>query len=217
MKKGLAMASEAHLRSFLLDLYGTCSSITRVEVEVEELSGGAHGTPHCEAHEVRVYAGEEQVPPDLDAPYWKRTLDEHPGLFSACHTPQEVLDTAMDFLCGERVYLDYALDWPASGGTVVSPLCFTAKQLHLPASPRRRRGEKGKAPTPAYRYTVYVSTVQTLNGEVTVASDHPLSDEAISEKAVELANDTNMHWEQGDIAPDIDIDEIETETPAGKK
>lgn len=59
-----------------------------------------------------------------------------------------------------------------------------------------------------YNYTVYMSTVQALNGEVTVESDHPLTDEEIAGKAIDLANDTDMSWERKDIAPDIDIDEI---------
>jgi hypothetical protein len=67
-------------------------------------------------------------------------------------------------------------------------------------------GRKGSMPT--YSYTVYMSTVQALNGEVTVESDRPLTDEEIAGKAIDLANDTDMSWERGDIAPDIDIDEI---------
>lgn len=69
---------------------------------------------------------------------------------------------------------------------------------------------------PKHSYIVYMSTVQTLNGEVTVESDHPLTDEEISGKAIDLANDTDMQWEPGDIAPDIDIHEIHKGADIGR-
>ena len=58
-------------------------------------------------------------------------------------------------------------------------------------------------------YTVQVSTTQILNGEVIVESDHPLTKDEIGEKAVELANASDMEWEAKDIDPGIDINEIE--------
>src|SRR5579875_783054 len=85
---------EARLYDFLREIYGELPAATRIEIDVEALSGGAHGTPHLEATCVRVYVGEEQLLPDFEGvPYWKEMLAAYPNLFQDCITHQDRLDT----------------------------------------------------------------------------------------------------------------------------
>ena len=126
---------EAHLSQFLQDIYGDLSCVTRAEVDVEEQSGGAHGTPHREAIQVRVYVNDESVFPDIQTvPYWKEVLKTVPDVFTSCRSLQECGETMMRFLADEQIYLEYGLDWPATPEKVVSPLCFSMKELRFLAS-----------------------------------------------------------------------------------
>ena len=126
---------EARLYNFLLEIYGDQPAATRIEVDVEALSGGEHGTPHLEATNVRVYAGEAQLLPDFEGvPYWKEMLVAFPNLFQDCTTHQDRLDTVQELLERERLYLEYGLDWPHIHETFISPLCFTIEELRQMAS-----------------------------------------------------------------------------------
>ena len=121
---------EARLYDFLREIYGELPAATRIEIDVEALSGGAHGTPHLEATCVRVYVGEEQLLPDFEGvPYWKEMLAAYPNLFQDCITHQDRLDTVQELLKRERLYLEYGLDWPHIYGAFTSPLRCTLEEL----------------------------------------------------------------------------------------
>ena len=130
-----SMPVKARLYHFLLEVYGDQSAATRVEVDVEALSGGAHGRPHLEVTEVRVYAEDIQLLPDFeDVAYWKEMLAASPNLFQDCTTHQDRLDTVKAILERERLYLEYGLGWPDANEKVISPLRFTIEELRQMAS-----------------------------------------------------------------------------------
>ena len=58
----------------------------------------------------------------------------------------------------------------------------------------------------AYHYQVGVSTHQMLHQTVEIVSEHPLSDEQITERAIEEAQ--KGVWTRGDIDESIDMDEL---------
>jgi hypothetical protein len=125
----------ARLYRFLQEIYGEQPTMTRVEVDVEKQSGGVRGTPHQEATNVRVYAGDTQILPDFArVPYWKEVLAAYPYLFQGCQTHQDYLDTVQELLEREQLYLDYGLDWPDVNEKVFSPLSFSMEELHKMAS-----------------------------------------------------------------------------------
>jgi hypothetical protein len=136
---------EVRLYSFLQEIYGNQPSMTRIEVDIEALSGGAHGIPHLESTAVRIYAGSEQLLPDFEAvPYWKAVLAARPTLFGECTTHQDRLDTVQEFLRQEQLYERYGLDWPEINEKVSSPLCFTIEELRWRVGAGRgRKCERG--------------------------------------------------------------------------
>lgn len=134
---------EARLYDFLQEIYGDQPAATRIEVDVEALSGGEHGAPHLEATCVRVYAGEAQLLPDFEGvSYWKKMLVACPSLFQDCTTQQDRLYAVQELLERERLYLEYGLDWPHIQETISSPLHFTIEELGLTASSVTSKKEK---------------------------------------------------------------------------
>jgi len=119
------------LYDFLREIYGNQLSMTRVEVDVEALSGGGvHGTAHREATEVRAYTGDTQLLPDFEGvPYWKEILAADPGVFHSLETHQDRLDRVQELLEREGLYADYGLDWPDVDDKTISPLHFTLEEL----------------------------------------------------------------------------------------
>lgn len=119
----------ACLLQFLSDVYGDLPAQTRVEIDVEALSGGMHGTPHLDATAVSVFVGEVQLLPDFKVPYWKEMRADFPSFFGEAITQKDRLDAVQELLKQEGVYLEYGLDWPDVNENVISPLCFTVEEL----------------------------------------------------------------------------------------
>ena len=130
-----SMQPETRLYHFLQEIYGDQPTMTRVEVDVEGMSGGAYGIPHLETTEVRVYAGDAQLLPNFEKmTYWKEMLAAYPNLFQECTTHQGRLQAVQKLLKRECVYLDYGLDWPDINERVASPLRFNIEELRQMAS-----------------------------------------------------------------------------------
>lgn len=68
-------------------------------------------------------------------------------------------------------------------------------------------GERKPEQGPVYRYQVEVSTHQMLHQTIEIVSETPLSDEQITEQAIEEAQ--KGVWTEGDIDQSIDIDDID--------
>ncbi len=97
------------------------------------------------------------------------------------------------------------------GEVAFAEVCQTSREIEPELTLTLTEDENSpqqRSPQLAYAYMVSLTTHQLLHQDVIVESNKPLSKKAIVEAAIELA--WKGAWEEDEIDPSLDIDEIQT-------